>query len=333
MKISIVGWYGMKNVGDEAFRAVLPQFFTGNEIEFVTPPNTCNNPDIVVLGGGAVAAPFYLDILPDCPRYALGIDIAYESEIDLLAKYNFKGIFVRNSTDIEVMKRKISCPVEAIPDLAFLLTTRNSTIFSKYKQYKTRPTVGVLVTDYVNPAIDRDVKKFAARSWSFQINLAKELDALQSAGYEVMLIPCATGGYGDDRRMNLGIAAFMQTKPTNIMDTLSPQSIIDLIDGLDVSLCMRFHAHVFSVIAGTPFLSIDYTRKVELLLKESNLTTHSVGKFQGDDFNLEPLLPRVKAATSPEAALPLSLKLVDLSSNHRRRLYDVMQQVQQEWLQ
>jgi len=68
MKISIVGWYGKNNVGDEAFRFVLSDFFQDHQVEFVTPPQLCSNPDIVVLGGGAVASPFYLNTLPNCRR-------------------------------------------------------------------------------------------------------------------------------------------------------------------------------------------------------------------------------------------------------------------------
>src|SRR5436190_18938223 len=109
MKIDIVGWYGKNNIGDEAFRYAHPQFFEGHDIRYVTPPETCReSADLVVLGGGAVVAPFYLDTLPkDKPKYALGVDIAYESEIDLLAAADFKGVMVRNSTDLPAMRQKL----------------------------------------------------------------------------------------------------------------------------------------------------------------------------------------------------------------------------------
>ena len=299
MKISIVGWYGMNNVGDEAFRFVFPQFFEGHEVEFVRPIQKCNNPDIVILGGGAVASPFYLNDLPNCPRYAIGIDIAFVSEIDLLAKENFKAIYVRNGTDLEVMKQKINCPVFSIPDLAFLIQPTGSNILEKYKLTK-KKTLGVLVTDYVNPAIDRPAEKFRQRADNFISAMAKQLDALSKI-YEIVLIPCSTGGYGDDRRINLDICAFMKNRPTIVMDTLNPQDMIDIIAELDVAICQRFHAHVFSIIAGTPFVSIDFTRKVELLLKENNLNYAKAAKFEGNEFNtsnIEPTLDLVLKKTT-----------------------------------
>lgn len=327
MKISIVGWYGMKNVGDEAFRSVLPLFFSGHDIEFVTPPHTCNDPDIVVLGGGAVVSPFYIDTLPECTRYALGVDLAYKSEVIHIAKGKFSGVFIRNAADVDELRKMIDCPIKVIPDLAFLLKPSGDTsVYDRYKQTD-KPCVGIFATDYVNPAIDRDVEQFSARSWSFQTKMAAELDKLQKAGYEVMLVPCATGGYGDDRRMNLGIAAFMETRPTNIMDTLSPQEVIDLTACLDTAICMRFHAHVFSIIAGTKFLSLDYTRKVELLLKENIFTDVSVGRFESNSvFVVDSLVDRVKNNSIDPS------RLLEISNRHHTTLEDAVKQVRQEWL-
>lgn len=283
MKISIVGWYGMNNVGDEAFRFVFPQFFEDHEIEFIKAGNKCNNPDIVILGGGAVASPYYLKELPSCTRYAIGIDIAWLSEIDLLAKADFKAIYVRNGTDLSTMKQKIGCPVFSIPDLAFLIQPTKNQLLANYTKTE-KKKLGVLVTDYVNPAIDRPINKFRKRADNFIMAMAKQLDLL-SKDYEIVLIPCSTGGYGDDRRINLDICAFMSNRPTVIMDTLSPQDMIDLIAELDATICQRFHAHVFSIIAGTPFVSIDFTRKVMLLLEENNLTYTKAAKFEGDEFD------------------------------------------------
>lgn len=326
MKISIVGWYGMKNVGDEAFRCVLPEFFEGHEIEFITPPNKCNNPDIVILGGGAVTAPFYLDILPDCPRYGLGLSIAYESEIELLSKYNFKGIFCRNSTDIEQMRNKLDCPVDVMPDLAFLLQPNNSKIIEKYSNGKKKP-IGVFVTDYVNPAIDRSVDDFGARAWSFVQTMAKELDKL-SKEFEIILVPCSTGGYGDDRRINLDLAAFMKSRPVNIMETLSPTEMIDLISGMHATICMRLHAHIFSIIAGTPLLSIGVTRKVKLLLEENGITALKSGEFCGDEFHIDDLSEKIEAM-SFESDTAHYLKT---AASNRSQLLNIMQRVRKEWL-
>lgn len=336
MKINVVGWYGKKNVGDEAFRDALRKtsVFDGHGIKYVTPPQKCDDPDIVILGGGAVSSPFYLDILPDCPRYGLGLSLAYESEADLLAKAKFRHVFVRNESDVEAMRAKLGCPVDAMPDLAFALapTSRDAMYYeSILRRYivrdEPRKALGVLVTDYVNPAIDRPVEKFGPRAWSFVQVMARELDKL-AKDYDIILIPCSTGGYGDDRRIDLDIAAFMKTQPINIMDTLEPFEVIDLISELDATVCMRFHAHVFSIIAGRPFVSIGFTRKVELLLKENGIEGVSAGQFVGDEFVMNDLPGMVKAVSETTD----TAKYLEASAANRAKVKDVLQRVRREWL-
>ncbi len=327
-KVSIVGWYYMNNVGDDAFQAVLPQFFPNCQIEFIRPPQKCNDPDIVILGGGAVVSPYYLEYLPSCPRYAIGVDIAYKSEIDLLAKYQFQRVLVRNGTDVNEMQKKLNCPVQGIPDLAFLLKPSGNCILKKYKKHPNKKTLGVLVTDYVNPAIDRPIDKFAQRAFDFILQMSKELDVLEKE-YEILLIPCSTGGYGDDRRINLDLSAFMKSRPTIIFDTLSPQDMIDLIVELDASICQRFHAHIFSIIAGTPFISIDFTRKVKLLLEENELTHLSAARFdENNKFDSSQLKEKLESAIKKAD----TNNLKSLASANYVSLLDVMQKGQKDWL-
>lgn len=331
MKISIVGWFGMNNVGDDAFQVVFSELLSEHEIEFIRPPQTCNSPDIVILGGGAVASPFYLKILPDCPRYALGIDIAYKSEIDLLATANFKDVYVRNNTDVAEMIEKMGCPVLGIPDLAFLMKPSGQDILSKYKKFPAKKTLGVLVTDYVNPAIDRSIGEFSERAYSFILAMADELDGLANAGYEIILIPCSTGGYGDDRRINLDLAAFMKSRPISIFDTLGPQDMIDLIADLDVTICQRFHAHIFSIIAGTPFVSIDFTRKVKLLLEENQMLHHSGAKFEGNKFNVSNLRDTFDHVASMNRSKWRN-DLQTIANGYHSELTNLMTQLKQDWL-
>lgn len=330
MKISIIGWYGMNNVGDEAFRCVFRQFFRGHELEFVTPPAPCNSPDIVILGGGAVASPFYLDNLPDCPRYALGVDLAYESEVDLIAAKDFKGIVVRNVTDYEAVSEKVHCPVWSSPDLAFYLRPSGTDILGRYRQKTHKSKVlGIFATDYVNPAIDRPIAEFAEKAFSFKLQMAQQLDKLAEDGYEIVLVPCATGGYGDDRRINLDIASFMQHPPTIIFDTIGPQSMIDLIADLDAAVCMRFHSHIFSVIAGTPFVSIEYTRKVKLFLEENNLTQATFGTWKNNEFDASRLSETLAAVSNS----PMKCHLQSTASMNFDMLQDLRRRVRREWLQ
>lgn len=328
MKINVVGWYHNKNgnIGDEAFRYAFHYILANHTFTFITPPAICPPADLTILGGGAVVSPFYLNILPkNQPKYALGVGLAYESEVDLLAAANFQGIFVRNQSDVKKMQEKAHCPVQYVPDLAYLLSPEPVKF-----TFSNRPRLGVLITDYINPALDRPIDKFAARSWDFKLKLAGILDELSKEGWEIWLIPCSTGGYGNDNRINLDIAAFMTQKPICIMDALTPGQMIKLLSCMDINLCMRFHAHIFSIMARRPFASIDFTRKVNFLLKENNLESLRVGWFEKDAFECSKLGSLIRQ--KEQLHQHYSPVFDAISQKNKAELEKVIAQVRRDWL-
>lgn len=334
MNINVVGWYGKHNIGDEAFRPAIDNIFKDHELAYITPPKNHTDPDIVVLGGGAVASPFYLEKLPKgCKRYALGIDLAYESESDLLAAAKFNGIFIRNRTDVENWGYKFGCPVRTMPDLSFFLKPTGADIIAKYglKATPGKKKIAVFPTDYVNPAIDRPSKVFGDRAYSFAENMAKELDKLTEDGWEVYVMCCSTGGYGDDRRMALQLAAFTKYPPIVVLDTFEPLEMIDFIAQMDLTMCQRFHSHLFSVIAGTPLVSIEFTRKVRVFLDELGIKDDiTAGRFDGDSFDTS----RMQAAVvyAQEKHNHFSDRFLLCAARNRNALAGVTKTIRQEWL-
>jgi polysaccharide pyruvyl transferase WcaK-like protein len=331
MKIEIVGWMNKSNVGDEAFRNFHSLTFRNHHISFITPPQICSNPDMVVLGGGAVLSPYYLESMKhlDCPRYILGASIGYESEMDLIANYKWEEIYVRDKGDVKPLAEKTKTSVKWTPDIAFVNYPTNQNILSRYQKHPNRKPMGVLVTDYVNPAIDRSVTDFANSSMSFKQNLANELSDL-SDDWEVFLIPCSTGGYGNDIRMNLDIFSFMKNEPTIIMDALCAQDMIDLIAQMKLTICQKFHAHIFSMIAGTPFVSIEYTRKVKCLLKEHSLEQTTCAKFEKGIFNCQNVKSIIKEVEKYSGTY--KEKFLQISNEYYDILQENMKNIRKSWL-
>lgn len=324
MKINILGWYGKNNIGDEAFKNAHNVIFDGHDIQFYTPPKTPPDSDIFILGGGAVIAPFYLKCLPkNTPKYILGASVEYESEMDLLPEHNFQGIMIRNATDVAAMKSKVNCPVRAIPDLAFLLKPEQHKIDLGKKKKK----LGVMITDYIMPALNRPPEKFSKRAYNFVRTLAKELDKFNRDGWDVILLPFSTGGYGNDLRINLDLMAFMETPCINIMQTLTPTEALGVINDLDLTICMKFHAHIFSIIAAKPFLSIDLTRKVDLLLQENNLQELRAGWFEEDEF-----IHTFEETTEKALSGNYSELFRNITGSKRDELSQVKKEVRRDWL-
>jgi polysaccharide pyruvyl transferase WcaK-like protein len=325
MKIDVVGWYGRRNAGDEAFQYAMRDFFQGHEVNFVSPPQRPQDGDIIVLGGGAVVSPYYLETLPaDKPLYALGVGLEYESEVDLLAQHDFRHVMLRNPTDAAAAKAKLKCPVDAIPDLAFSLCQR-------YGSTPQKGTIGIFLTDYINPAIDRPPEQFAAKAHNFHRGFAKVCDALVEKGYSLIFVPSCTWGYADDRRVAMDVLSHMKyvNRPMVGLSYLTPKSIIGTIDDFELTICMRFHAHIFSMIAGVPFVSIGRTRKVKLLLDEYDLQETVGAWFEGDEFvsDLEGTIERTL-----RGAEAYRNRFATISQANHFALHGVKQAVRQSWL-
>jgi LmbE family N-acetylglucosaminyl deacetylase len=273
-RIEILGWYNKNNVGDDAFQIVLGDWFANHDVRFVTPPmKTREDADLVILGGGAVASNYYLEAITQTtkriPCIVLGVDIEYPAEAELLARFGFDEVVFRSREDVITYQNIpdfLTNNARYCPDLAFHLTASGKPVLPSYKK-KDRRTLGVFVTDYVMPSRDRDLYHFGPRADQFAQGLGGVLDQL-SEKCEIVFLPCSTGNAGDDRRINRHVASFMEHAPTIIDDQLDPKRMIDLIAGCTATLCMRYHAHIFSLIAGTPFASIEFTKKVATLMGE-----------------------------------------------------------------
>jgi polysaccharide pyruvyl transferase WcaK-like protein len=323
MDIGILGWYGKKNIGDDAFCKVMLDFFenpasmVGNNVSFYTPPNKPEG-DVIILGGGAVVSPYYLNLLPkDKPLYALGVNLEYESEANLIRNIPFHEVVVRQEADIPLLN-DMPFKVTLAPDLAFWYKTP----YKPTSENRSR-RVGVMLTDYIKPAINRSFDKSGERYKKFIVEMAARLDSLIEEGYVVYLYPCSTGGYGDDRRINLDVKAFMKHEPVIYLESFTPEKLINHLAWCDFTICMRLHAHIFSAIAKTPCISITFTRKVCEFINENGLG-FAAGCTKDGDFSK---WDEAKKRLSEQKPL-----LETLASSKREKLVELSQRVSQEWL-
>src|SRR5690348_2045598 len=121
--IPILGWYNQRNVGDEAFkdvfRAVTHEVDPSVKVSFHAQRLPSPTPEKIILGGGDVIRPYYLEKIPgNVAVFPVGVGLGYESEIDLLAKTTVPFALFRNLDDVELARSK-SISAEYSPDLTF----------------------------------------------------------------------------------------------------------------------------------------------------------------------------------------------------------------------
>lgn len=296
MLVHVVGYYDMRNVGDEAFRPAIKSFFSQDTVEFYNidiykspPPST---PDVLVLGGGDVVTPYYLPTVSasPCPiKIGLGVGLGYESESDLAAAAGLSAWFFRNQKDVDLVRAKTDCVVEHTPDLAFAISPSGEDVLSRYVP-KDKPVVAVFLTDYMMPSAFRKEDLFWTRSRQFLENFGRFCLDLQRRGYRVLCVPCSGDAHADDRRTHLSLRAHVNNDLVCVNDLLTPQEVVDLLSGVKAAVCQRFHSHVFAMSANTPIMSIGFTRKVKKLVETAG---HGIltkcfgdgGEYLDVDFN------------------------------------------------
>jgi len=153
--IPILGWYNQKNVGDEAFKdifgAVVRDVDPAATVSFHTQRLPSPTPDKIILGGGDVIRPYYLQKIPsDVAVFPIGVGLGYESEIDLLQNVRVPAALFRNIEDVKIAHTK-SIMAEYSPDLTFFLNEPDPFPV----EMREGKTLGVFLSDEVSATFER----------------------------------------------------------------------------------------------------------------------------------------------------------------------------------
>lgn len=332
MKIHVLGYYDMNNVGDEAFRPAMSYIFDSHDVEFfnidVYREGHYPTPDVLVLGGGDVVTPYYLPVVSEHSakiKIGLGVGLGYESECELAAKAGFNGWFLRNHSDVELVRSRTTVPVEYTPDLAFGLKPSGNKVLHRYVQ-QDGPVVAIMLTDYLMPAHTRTSDVFWRCAEMFLPHFGEFCTQLSQEGFTIVMVPCSGDGHADDRRIHMSVRSFTPKPVVCIPDLLRPQDMIDLLAEVDYTICQRFHSHVFSMIAGKPILSIGFTRKVSKLLEAAGGGVDAKC-FDGGNYVSGDLMAAF--AEMKKEADTMGIRFLDFASANLEGLSQVKQRVLQ----
>jgi len=266
----------------------------------------------VIFGGGDLVNDyFYRKIRPfinnkTCPWYAISIGIPYPKLVDEGYLDRFDYIIHRNKFDTHLLDNRYNQlndnkinRSEWFPDMSFMLTkfhnntNTNNNNFIEYtdnNKYNSKK-IGVCLSRNIYNKDDPDsynnivntIAKFLSK-----ISLTHRKTYIPSCGkvqvplYELYLIPFCTDGKDnhDDRLINQDlydkISEYGHINNIHLItEELSMDKIIPIFNSFHLTICTRFHAHMFSVMTKTPIMSIYSTRKVEGLIKELKAIEYS----------------------------------------------------------
>ena len=242
--VLVLGFYDRQNTGDEMYKLAFRRIFRGTnaKLDFQCMDDVKTIPthiDVIVCGGGDVINAYFMEKLVGLvcgmafngPIYALSVGVPYASCANYLEM--FDHVFVRSKGDFAVARSMIGeRNVTCLPDACFAL--QHST---RHPQNSCVLRVGVCLA---KPSITRE----------FMNNLAMALRWLSMArNIEINIIP-----------FNLSLTSLHECDYdacSQLMDMIpgsvyhsslcTPESVVALVQDMNVAICMRYHAAVFAL--------------------------------------------------------------------------------------
>lgn len=280
-KILVLGFYNRFNLGDDVFKYVLTNYFNKKwkniTHDFLCIDNLVEIPSdtsCVIVGGGDLINDYFFDKLKPflknktCPWYAISIGIPYPDLINKGYLDSFDYIIHRNQDDKITLENRYPDRSSWYPDISFLLPDDKRIRFEGRKK-----KIGICLSRHIynneNPEIYNHIVTNLSK---FFLDISSVKNYFGSPVYELYFIPfCTDGKPGhDDRLINKDI--YDKIKHLNnvylLENKIEMKDIVPIFNSFHISICSRFHSHMFSLISKVPILSIYTTRKVENFLNE-----------------------------------------------------------------
>jgi polysaccharide pyruvyl transferase WcaK-like protein len=319
--IPVLGWYHQKNVGDEAFKDVLLAALRDADpsatVSFHTPFNALKAPlpHKVILGGGDVIRPFYLEKIPhEVKIFPIGVGLGYESEIELLGRANVPFALFRNLDDVKLAHSK-EINAEYCPDLTFFIHEPEP---APVVLAASRKALGVFLSDEISPTSERKESKDYLYYEYFKWELALILDLL-SEFYNICFVAFSTTESINDHKVSLDIfrRMSMRDRVSFVTEPMSMAQALGVVSQFDLVISMKFHGIMFAVNQGVPFINIAETRKTQRFCHENDLAQLSIPRYS---LEKERFLEVVKIAEAEETHQSIRGTSAHLRELTRQRL-------------
>lgn len=308
-RILISGYYGFGNTGDEAIlQSMVSEFRRTNPETLISvlskdPCNTAKTHnvksvnrndlskiiqeikqcDAVVSGGGSLFqdttsfySPWYYSAIliiafifgKPVFAYAQGMGPIYHTFNRMLLKFvmkRVKYISVRdNRSKLELEKWGIKNEINCTVDPAFLITP-----IDKERSLK------ILEDENGSPLSNRPKVSFSIRKWKEDVDIVDVVSTAADMVYEklgadIVFISLYNK---DDLSLAKEISEKMKNPSLVVKGTYNPSELSGLYGMMEINVCVRFHALVFSAMNNVPMTAISYDPKVDSFMEYLGINT------------------------------------------------------------
>ncbi len=315
-KIFIFGYYGFKNLGDEAIlssiiksikdRNKLAEIYAlsynvryteqihgikgvrRNSIRDIV--RTIKKCDLVISGGGSLlqdvtssrSLSYYLGIIIIAKLFkkpVLFFSNGFGPINNSMNKY-ITSVIVNKVDRILVRDEDSKLAMKKIGIRQSIEVTADATFILE----SINPSSVRMLLKQEGVSMDEPLVGISVRPWHTQEKfikiIAKFADYIVSKGIGVVFIPMQAH---KDTKIAESIERLMNRKAYILKNEYRPEEVLGIIGVMDLLIGMRLHALIFAAIKGIPMLGLEYDPKIASFLK----TVHqeNVGKIESLDFN------------------------------------------------
>lgn len=277
-KVTVLGWYGHRNIGDEAYKLAFPKLLPNYKLEFT---NYLNGPTTtIILGGGDVINPHFINQIS---RYTTADKYAFSvSTTGAVEQY------------LKLFKRILSRDKD-VPDFTFALdgnAKRGRMLIEAAFADAGAELYERLVVITMNTFLCQGESKLARDHVNFDrvcFELAKTIDSTSAS---FLFLPFGNGFPTHDVIANGILYSRCKFWKKNLLWTapIDVQDALDICAAANAVIGARLHSLIFSCIGGTPCIGISHHDKTTSFLKTIGREDWNINYWQFDPTKVDLLL-------------------------------------------
>jgi len=301
MNITILGYYGHGNYGDDLFEVLFKKIYSGNNLNFYEPNKITYIPDstdIIICGGGDIINDWFMEQIAKLkiraeqkagkkiPTYAISIGVTFKNSIPNDKPYYldvFDYWIVRNKIDVNLLKKRYSEEnIIYVPDVVHLLAHYKPKKISKFFNSWVglgsgvlRPVVGIFLTNTIsnrgtNSKYDEEVEGFVKLITSIPTN------------YIIHLVPFNVGKNKCENDSILNEQIYKKLSSTQKERVqVKNFTLKELVESFRSSvysygIAMRYHSHILCQTYSVPFISISMTNKTYEYMRDFGIQQYMI---------------------------------------------------------
>lgn len=287
MEALVIGYYERDNMGDDAYVGIIPRYFPSFKLKFINSDELSEIKEdekgrykAIIVGGGDLINDYFNNKIKPFLEDFGGMKIAFSVGIPFpeLIKYEYlemyDHVFTRNFEDIRDIQKLIGTEkVHYVPDACLGYECKKVSKSIKNK------TCGVfLVGNMIKyDKIVRDISRLISRILLTHEVIFYCFDTTNDADISKMVmtisIEMLKKTHSKDFKLNEMIEKAKKNYKISVDEKkYEVDGMLQIMSNLSFNICMRYHSHIFSIIANTPFMSISSTRKTRSLMKHMGLS-------------------------------------------------------------